>query len=121
MLDELAAIRRESDAFYATAETADATRAVPSCPDWNVGDLVWHLGEVHWFWATIAERRLDNPDDAEKAKPARPDDYAGLVAFGRAQADRITDVLSATPADTAVWTWGLDGGGHTLALLPPPP
>ncbi|MGH9136611.1 MAG: maleylpyruvate isomerase N-terminal domain-containing protein [Acidimicrobiales bacterium] len=107
-MDFLAAIRRESDRFYATADTADPSRRVPGCPDWSIADLVWHLGECHWFWGTDIEARATNPDDIEKAKPARPDgDYRDLIAWGRAQADRMVQLLETTPDDVAVWTWAL--------------
>ena len=61
-MDLLAAIKRDSDLFYATADGADATLGVPSCPDWTIADLVWHLAEVHWFWATVIEMKAENPD-----------------------------------------------------------
>ncbi len=49
-----------------SAGFADATRdhldaRVEHCPGWSVADLVWHLTEVHWFWGTIVEERLDAP------------------------------------------------------------
>ena len=56
-MDYLDEIRRESDRFYAAAAAADPSVGVPSCPGWDIADLVWHLGEVHWFWATDIELR----------------------------------------------------------------
>ena len=78
--DPLGAIRLESDRFYALAEGADPSRPVPSCPEWTVADLVWHLGEVHWFWATDIELRATDPDTVEAATLRE--------VFG-AEADRI--------------------------------
>src|SRR5438067_8626228 len=104
-MDFLDAIRRESDVFYATAEGADPTVGVPSCPDWNIADLVWHLGEVHWFWATDIELRAESSEQIEERKPARPSDYAELVAWAQSQVTHMIDALSATPDDTPVWTW----------------
>src|SRR5688500_3438636 len=117
MLDHLDAIRRDSDRFYATADGADPTAAVPSCPDWNVADLVWHLGEVHWFWATDVELQASNPDDIEKDKPDRPEEYPELVAFGRRQADRLIEVLEAHDDATKVWTWALQEQDHTVGFI----
>jgi len=31
---------------------------VEFCPGWTVRDLVHHVTEVHWFWATIVEDRI---------------------------------------------------------------
>jgi len=117
-MDCLAAIRRDSDLFYATADGADPTGRVPSCPDWSVADLVWHLGEVHWFWGTDVEMRASNPGDIEKAKPPRPDgSYAELVAWGRAQADRMLGLLEATADDVPVWTWALQAEQHNVGFI----
>jgi uncharacterized protein (TIGR03083 family) len=117
-MDLLAAIRTESDRFYATAADADPTRRVPSCPDWDIADLVWHLGEVHWFWATDVELRATSPDELEQRKPARPEgSYAELVAWARAQADRLVDVLQSTADDVPVWTWALQPAAHNVAFV----
>ena len=116
-MDFVAAIRREADRFYTLAATADPSAPVPSCPEWTVSDLVWHLGEVHWFWATDVELRATSPDDLHARKPDRPDGFDVLVAWGRAQADRLVAQLEATPDDVAVWTWALDERDHSVAFV----
>ncbi|HEX2850975.1 MAG TPA: maleylpyruvate isomerase family mycothiol-dependent enzyme [Acidimicrobiales bacterium] len=116
-MDFLDAIRRESDRFYRAADAADPARSVPTCPGWTVADLVWHLGQVHFFWATVIEQRLDDPAPAEAATPPRPADYRDLIAFGRAQAGHLIDALRATPDDVAVWTWALDEAAHTVGFI----
>src|SRR5438067_11865072 len=112
-MDFLDAIRRESDVFYATAEGADPTVGVPSCPGWTIADLVWHLGEVHWFWAAVIERRALGPEEVEDAKPLRPADYHDLLAWGRAQVDHLIDVLETASDDVTVWTWALADADHS--------
>jgi uncharacterized protein (TIGR03083 family) len=116
-MDYLEAIRRESDLFYATADKADPSLGVPSCPGWDIADLVWHLGEVHWFWATDIEIRASGPEEIEKGKPQRPSEYQELIAFGRSQVDRMIAVLTATPDDVPVWTWTLQEELHTVAFI----
>jgi uncharacterized protein (TIGR03083 family) len=116
-MNELDAIRRESELFYATAEGADPGLGVPSCPGWTIDDLVWHLGEVHWFWATDVELRASDPQSVEQTKPVRPSDFPGLVAWGRAQGARLLHLLDATPGDTPVWTWALNEADHTVAFV----
>ncbi|HWF80719.1 MAG TPA: hypothetical protein VN695_09050, partial [Streptosporangiaceae bacterium] len=49
-------------------------------PGWNADDLLWHLGEVQWFWGTIVRDRVD-VDEAEKMKPPRPANRPGLEEF----------------------------------------
>ncbi|HEU5083481.1 MAG TPA: maleylpyruvate isomerase family mycothiol-dependent enzyme [Acidimicrobiales bacterium] len=104
-MDALDIIRREGDAFYAVASTADPTRRVPSCPEWDIADLVWHLAEVHRFWAEVVERQLQDPDEAEAGAPERPGDLEGLVAMGRGNLDRLLTALAGADDDTPVWTW----------------
>ena len=42
-----------------------------TCPDWTAADLLWHLGEVQSFWATIVRERLTDPDAGERSRRAR--------------------------------------------------
>jgi uncharacterized protein (TIGR03083 family) len=116
-MDYLQAIRRDRDRFYAAAEGADPTGPVPSCPDWTIADLVWHLGEVHWFWGTDVEVRASGPDELEQAKPERPAAYGDLITWGRAQADRLIDLLEATPDDVPVWTWALNESDRNVGFV----
>lgn len=117
MLDFLDVIRRESDVFYASADRADPSRSVPSCPDWNIADLVWHLGEVHWFWATAIEIRATSPDQIEKDKPQRPSEYQSLVTWGRSQVDHLISALEATADDVPVWSWALEEKDHSVGFI----
>ncbi len=116
-MDYLASIRQESELFYKTADGADPTMGVPSCPEWTIADLVWHLAEVHWFWASDVEQRASDPEAVESGKPPRPSGYADLVAFGRAELDRLIKVLEATPDDVAVWTWAMNDSDHNVAFI----
>jgi uncharacterized protein (TIGR03083 family) len=106
VIDYLAAIRSESAAFYDSAADADPSARVPSCPDWSIAELVWHLAEVHWFWATVAERTIIDPNDlGQLVRTDPPTDYPALLAYGREQADRLLDVLQRADPSTTVWTW----------------
>jgi len=115
-MDFLAAIRRDSDRFYAIANDADPSLGVPSCPGWSIADLVWHLGEVHWFWTAIIENRATSPDEVESSKPSRPTAYNDLLTWAQSQADRMLDVLSSTADDVHVWSWALDEADHTVGF-----
>jgi len=116
-MDFLGWIRREGDLFYATALSADPSFGVPCCPDWTIADLVWHLGEVHWFWATDVEQRASDPEQVEKTKPARPANYPDVVAWGRGQLDHLLEVLESTPDDVKVWTWARNEPDHRVAFV----
>jgi len=100
--DALDGIRRDSAAFADAAE-GNLTARVEHCPDWSVADLVRHLTEVHWFWATIAEGSLPEPPD-DATRPARGSDDELLPAF-RDGAARLVSVLGAADQAAPAWTW----------------
>ena len=100
--DAISAITVHSAGF------ADATRdhldaRVEHCPEWSVADLVWHLTEVHWFWATIVEERLDAPVPESRRPAAVPDDQ--LVDVFVTGAARLVEVLREADQDAFCWTW----------------
>jgi uncharacterized protein (TIGR03083 family) len=101
----LGALQRDAIGFADAAETGDIlAKQVRSCPDWTGADLVWHLGEVHLFWRTIAGERFDDWRKAEALKPERPADD-GLLAWYRAGADETVRVLTDADPAEEVWTW----------------
>ena len=105
-LDFLAHLRDESARFLGALTNADLARQVPSCPDWTGADLLWHLGEVQWFWGTVVRERLQSPEGLEG--PSRPDSDHGLVQFFEEQSARL--LLALTDADPAeeVYMWADD-------------
>lgn len=86
---------------------ADLTTAVPSCPGWNVGQLLRHLGGAHrWAEAIIRTRA---------AEPVPDDRFRDLSAFTREDpavvgpwltegAERLADALRAAGPGARLWT-----------------
>jgi uncharacterized protein (TIGR03083 family) len=106
-LDFLDHIARESARFAAALRDAPADARVPTCPDWDADDLLWHLAEVQWFWGTIVREKVTERA-GELEHPDRPDDRTGLLGFyDRASRDLGEALASATP-DTPAWTWSDD-------------
>ena len=60
-LDYLGHLARESARFAHAVSMAAPDAPVPPCPAWNADDLLWHLGEVQWFWGTIVRQRASTP------------------------------------------------------------
>ncbi|POX59472.1 hypothetical protein C3492_32210 [Streptomyces sp. Ru62] len=93
---------REGRLLAAAAAAAGAEAKVPTCPEWQVRDLVRHTGTVHrWAAALVAEGRsaprpLDEP-------PAL--DGAELVAWYRDAHRLLVETLAAAPADLECWTF----------------
>lgn len=106
-LDYLAHLTRESTRFAEAIREAPPDARVPSCPDWTADDLLWHLGEVQWFWGTVVRENL-NGERAEELKPPRPAGRAALLAFYDRASHDLAGTLAAAAPDSAAWTWSQD-------------
>jgi len=107
-LDYLDHLTRESARFAQALSDVPPEVSVPTCPDWNADDLLWHLGEVQWFWGTIVREALRDPSQAEELKPERPTDRERLVAFYERASRDLSDILAAKTPDTTAWTWSTE-------------
>ena len=68
--DHIVALRRDSNRIALGVE-GRLNQIVPSCPGWQVADLVWHVGIVHMFWRLVARGVLAGPE--AWSEPDRPD------------------------------------------------
>lgn len=111
----LTALARETARFRECVGAADPGAPVPSCPDWDVDDLLWHAGgEVQDFWAWVIANRPEAPDAYEE--PARPADRDGLLrVLDHAHEELMLRLRNADPADAA-WSWAGDPALHTVGF-----
>ena len=100
-MDYARAIFESSARIAALAEQADLEIPIPSCPDWTAGDLVFHLGSVHRFWAAAVSER--NPEARPNLDDGDVDD-ADLVSWARDQTVALVDAL-AVASGVPCWTW----------------
>jgi uncharacterized protein (TIGR03083 family) len=98
---------RDSARFADVIQQAPPQARVPSCPDWDADDLLWHLGEVQYFWTTVVRDRLPG-DEAQKRNPERPAGRAALLAFYRQTSGDLAAVLRAASPQTPAWTWSAE-------------
>ncbi len=112
-LDYLAHLAADSARFATVIDGLPPGAPVPSCPEWNADDLLWHLAQVQWFWGMVVREQLSGPE-AEQLMPARPGDRAGLAGFYDRVRHDLRDVLAATAPSTAAWTWSED---HTVGFI----
>lgn len=98
----VAAIRHHSLALADAAE-GNFYAAVTCCPGWNVADLVWHLREVHYFWGSIVDGLVQDPNQVPEME--RPDDNERLLDDYRSGAVWMADVLERADQSQPVWTW----------------
>ncbi len=107
-LDYLAHLRRESARFAAALRDAPSGARVPTCPDWDADDLLWHLAGVQQFWGEVVRRGVTEKAEADKLEPSdddRPATRAALADFYRTTSAALSQTLADTDPSTAVWTW----------------
>jgi len=102
-MDHLGALGREASAFYGAAAT-HLHLAVRSCPHWDVGDLVYHVGRVHQFWGLVAEG-VEDAEAARAIEAAQPPSAADLVPWAEHQTDRLLGVLQRLDPEAKRWNW----------------
>lgn len=106
--DYLDHLRRDSARFREALAACDPAARVPSCPDWDAADLVWHLAEVQLFWSRIVRLRPATPDDLDLPAPERPTGFEEtLAAFDDFSRALLTELDRADPAEPA-WHWSGD-------------
>lgn len=104
--DYLAHLREDSERFVAVLRDAPAEARVPTCPEWSADDLLWHLGEVQWFWGTIVRDGVTDPKSLRH--PDRPADRAGLLAFFADSTRELQEALADVDPGARRWTWSED-------------
>jgi uncharacterized protein (TIGR03083 family) len=104
-LNYLAHLADDSERFAEVLTGLDPTTRVPTCPDWTAADLVWHLGEVQWFWSRVIRHRPVHPRDITEPDPARPGSYEALLLFAEQSAMDLVGALDAAAPSESAWTW----------------
>ncbi|KLO32558.1 maleylpyruvate isomerase family mycothiol-dependent enzyme [Mycobacterium haemophilum] len=100
--DHIAALRRDT-ARIANAVQHRLDRAVPSCPGWQVADLVWHVSIVHMFWRMVASNAIAGPDTWSEPHRRHGDDLVPWFCEG---AELTATVLESLAPNATAWTWG---------------
>jgi uncharacterized protein (TIGR03083 family) len=108
-LDYVTHLAYDSARFVDAIRTAPSGTRVPTCPDWDADDLLWHLAEVQWFWGSIVGRGLTTDAEVETlVRGQRPTSRDGLLAhFSAASADLQQNLRAGSP-HTRAWTWSDD-------------
>ncbi|MFG2094449.1 maleylpyruvate isomerase family mycothiol-dependent enzyme [Streptomyces sp. NPDC048612] len=88
-------------------EDTSLTAAVPSCPEWNLAQLLRHLGEAHRWVAEVVRTRATEPppDTALRDLPRETTETpAALAAWLTEGARLLADTLRTTGPDARIWT-----------------
>lgn len=106
--DTLRSLDRATTAMAATVAELDPGAPVPTCPGWDVTDLVDHLGRVH-RWAEVAVRTGASPDPYPRRDTGR--DLAGWYAESAAM---LFSTLAERHPDDAAWSFSAQPGHGTV-------
>ncbi|MEU7581032.1 maleylpyruvate isomerase family mycothiol-dependent enzyme [Streptomyces sp. NPDC041068] len=100
--EHIQVVDREGQLLARAAQQAGPDAKVPSCPDWQVRDLLRHTGMVHrWATAFVAERRTSYRLGGEL-----PDlDGDALVDWFREGHATLVETLTTAPPDVECWAF----------------
>jgi uncharacterized protein (TIGR03083 family) len=98
-LDYLDALRREGNDLAVAAKAGPLDVPAPSCPGWDVADVVTHASRVH-RWVTMA---LGAAGEPAGRFPKGPEDRGEAVAFFEDGLAALLDAFGSRPADAAAW------------------
>lgn len=100
-MDWIRIIEREGHALSAAARH-DTTAAIPSCPGWDVDELLKHVSTTHrWAEKILRERLMDRgsfetPPDGES------------LSWYEAGLEALVETMRGIDPATSVWTFGPD-------------
>jgi uncharacterized protein (TIGR03083 family) len=104
--EHIAHLGEEGEWFAETATAAGLDTAVPTCPGWQVRDLVRHLSGVHrWATAYILTGNPRPTTEAEDAKLFAAVEDGGLIPQFRRGHATLVAALAGAPAALACWTF----------------
>jgi uncharacterized protein (TIGR03083 family) len=106
-LDYLDHVARDSARFTQVLAEVSPGTPVPTCPGWDADDLLWHLGEVQWFWGLIVSRNW-TPAEIGEHRQERPGNRAGLLDFFAGAHRDLLQTLMGTAPQAARWTWSAE-------------
>lgn len=99
--DFVDALRQDGEVLVDSSVRAGWDTVVPTCPEWQVRDLVAHTGSVH-RWAV---GYLDGRTKGRPIELCAPDDVDALAAWFRDGHRQLLNRLTTAPADLECWTF----------------
>lgn len=112
----LAHLRTESARFRDVLADTDPGARVPTCPEWDAADLLWHLAEVQHFWEHIIRTRPADPVSSGATEPQRPAGHTELLAFFDDRHAALCATLEAADPGEPAWSWSTDPEDQRVAF-----
>ena len=107
-MDFMDAIATESERFIAAIEQTEPADRVPTCPEWTADDLLWHLTEVHGYWAGVLHRNAQTEAEAEEVEanaPERAEDREQIIELFNANTAALIGELEQRSDAEPAWFW----------------
>jgi uncharacterized protein (TIGR03083 family) len=99
-------LQREAQALGGAARAAGIDADVPSCPDWQVADLLGHVGRLYrWVAGIVAAGGIDPADHWSDAEPPAPGERLDWFDAG---VDLVVDALRRVDPAHPAWSWTTD-------------
>src|SRR5690242_17015291 len=95
-------------AFADTVRSVDPATAVPTCPGWDIGKLIRHVGTTHRWAAEMVRTRAGQRLDARTLDLGLPADAAGYPSWITAGGEDLVTTLRNADPDDPMWAWGAD-------------
>lgn len=102
-----AEIVAQTNRLNATIAGAELSALVPSCPEWNLGQLLGHIGAMHRWAAEIVRTRAPWPPADEQVHAISVEAGADVGGFKRwltQGAAHVAETLRAAGAGAWMWT-----------------
>jgi uncharacterized protein (TIGR03083 family) len=84
------------------AQANELDLPVPSCPEWTLGDLVFHIGSVHATWAKIIEEASPNTHHQHPVDDVTDD---LLVVWFKNHTKALLKSMAEAVPEARCWTW----------------
>lgn len=107
-IDAIATIREETERSVAALSATAPDQRVPTCPDWTADDLLWHLTEVHEFWARILADAVTSQEEViaiEEGSAERPVEREALLVRRAAATEALLAQLAERGDEDPAWFW----------------
>ncbi|GIJ47495.1 hypothetical protein Val02_43810 [Virgisporangium aliadipatigenens] len=102
--DHCAQIVAQTELLHATITGADLTVRVPSCPEWNLVQLLRHLGGGQHWAAEVVRTRATAPPDDRYFRDLSPDPGGFSPAWLLENAASLAAALREAGPDAGMWT-----------------
>ncbi|MFG2289303.1 maleylpyruvate isomerase family mycothiol-dependent enzyme [Streptomyces sp. NPDC048595] len=94
-------LRLDGGLLADAAEEAGPDASVPACPDWQMRDLVRHVGRVHRWATEIVQQGAQQPSRPAEAPELADDELVGWLREGH---HHLVLALHNAPQDLAAWS-----------------